>query len=199
MNINKIILLISCSIVLASCSISEPVESPKHYTIVADHPDKTLPQKYEFLLVDSVRVDSPFNNTQMIFRLSDVSFETDHYNRYISEPSALIENQLPATLTHTGLVEHAVPYSSGVSSSVVLKTIVTQLYGDFRSDLPPSAVMEIQFILVDSSNVRPTIIFDKKIFSQVPLSERTPEEYAKGLGIALTEILDELTDEISRR
>ncbi|MEE3876990.1 ABC-type transport auxiliary lipoprotein family protein [Vibrio sp. YYF0003] len=198
MNINKLLPLILCSIALAGCSINEPVESPKHYTIVLDDSDKTFSPKFEFLLIDSVRVDSPFNNTQMVFRLSDVSFETDYYNRYISEPSTLIESHLPTTLTRSGLVEHAVPYSSGVSTPLVLKTIVTQLYGDFRKDQTPTAVMEIQFILVDSSSVRPTIIFDKKILRQVDLSERTPEAYARGLGVALTQILEVLSVEISQ-
>ncbi|OXE32477.1 hypothetical protein CA163_12490, partial [Vibrio parahaemolyticus] len=88
---------------------------------------------------------------------------------------------------------------AGVATNLILKTVVTKLFGDFRKDQTPTAIMEIQFILVDSSSIRPTIIFDKTIASKVALSEKTPEELAKGLGIALTNIFEELAEEISHR
>ncbi|MFL0969651.1 hypothetical protein [Vibrio parahaemolyticus] len=179
--------------------MSQPADSPKNYAIVAGSPVKTYFEKYEMILIDSVRVESPFNNTQMVFRLSDVSFESDYYNRYITEPSAIIENQIPTSLTRAGVVGSIVPYSAGVATNLILKTVVTKLFGDFRKDQTPTAIMEIQFILVDSSSIRPTIIFDKTIASKVELSEKTPEELAKGLGIALTNIFEELAEEISHR
>ncbi|EGR2288207.1 hypothetical protein AB0533_003145 [Vibrio parahaemolyticus] len=199
MNRNKYLLLILNLFMLVGCGISQPVESPKNYVIVADSPAKVYPKKYEIVLIDSVRVESPFNDTQMVLRLSDVSFESDYYNRYITEPGAIIENQLPTSLTRSGVVGSTVPYNAGVTTNLVLKTVVTKLFGDFRRNQTPTAIMEIQFILVDSSSVRPTIIFDKKIMSKVELSEKTSEELAKGLGIALTEIFNELAEEVSHR
>lgn len=198
MNKNKYLLLIFNLLVLFGCGMSQPVESPKNYAIVADYPDTTYSKKYETLLIDAVRIDSPFNDTKMVFRLSDVSFESDYYNRYITDPNAIIENQIPTSLTRSGVVGNTVPYSAGITSKFVLKTVVTKLFGDFRKDQPPTAIMEIQFILVDSSSVRPTIIFDKKILSKVELPEKTPEELAKGLGMALTEIFEELAAELSK-
>ncbi|EJC6795637.1 hypothetical protein RGL59_001801 [Vibrio parahaemolyticus] len=199
MNRNKYVLLLCSLLVLFGCGMSQPADSPKNYAIVAGSPVKTYFEKYEMILIDSVRVESPFNNTQMVFRLSDVSFESDYYNRYITEPSAIIENQIPTSLTRAGVVGSIVPYSAGVATNLILKTVVTKLFGDFRKDQTPTAIMEIQFILVDSSSIRPTIIFDKTIASKVALSEKTPEELAKGLGIALTNIFEELAEEISHR
>ncbi len=198
MNKNKYLLLIFSLLVLFGCSMSQPVEAPKNYAILADFTAKTYSKKYETLLIDAVRIDSPFNDTQMVFRLSDVSFESDYYNRYITEPSAIIENQIPTALTRSGVVGNTVPYSAGVASNFVLKTVVTKLFGDFRKEQTPTAIMEIQFILVDSTSVRPSIIFDKKILSKVELSEKTPEALAKGLGVALTEIFEELAEELSQ-
>lgn len=134
----------------------------------------------------------------MVFRLSDVSFESDYYNRFITEPGAIIENQIPTLLIRSGVVANTVPYNAGVSTNLVLKTVVTKLFGDFRKGQTPTAVMEIQFILVDSSSVRPAIIFDKKILSKVELSDKTPEALAKGLGNAFSEIIEELAEAFSQ-
>ncbi len=199
MNRNKYFLVMLSLFVLFGCGMmAQPVESPNNYAIVADYPAKTYTKKYETLLIDGVRVESPFNNTQMVFRLSDVSFESDYYNRFITEPGAIIENQIPTLLIRSGVVANTVPYNAGVSTNLVLKTVVTKLFGDFRKGQTPTAVMEIQFILVDSSSVRPAIIFDKKILSKVELSDKTPEALAKGLGNAFSEIIEELAEAISQ-
>ncbi|MEX3070877.1 hypothetical protein AB3Y13_03570 [Vibrio alginolyticus] len=199
MNRNKYLLVILNLFLLFGCGMSQPVERPKNYAIVADNPAKAYSKKYETLLIDSVRVESPFNDTQMVFRLSDVSFESDYYNRYITEPSAIIENQISTSLTRSGVVGNTLPYNAGVTTNLVLKTVVTKLFGDFRKEEPPSAIIEIQFILVDSSSIRPTIIFDKKILRKVKVPERSASALAQGLGIALTETFAELAEEISRR
>lgn len=199
MNTYKYLLLILNLFILMGCGMNQPVESPKNYAIVADSPANTYPKKYETVLIDSVRVESPFNDPQMVLRLSDVSFESDYYNRYITEPSAIIENQLPTSLTRSGVIGSALPNNAGVKTNLVLKTLVTKLFGDFRKEQKPTAIMEIQFILVDNASVRPTIIFDKKIASKVEVSEKTPDELAKGLGIALTNIFDVLAKEVSQR
>jgi len=198
MNRNKSFFVMLSLLVLFGCGIRKPIESPRNYAIVADYPAKTYSKKIETLLIDSVRVESPFNNTQMVYRLSEVSFENDYYNRYITEPSAIIENQIPNTLTRSGVVGSILPYNAGVKTNLVLKTIVTKLFGDFREGQTPTAIMEIQFILVDTSSVRPATIFDKKLLRKVELADKTPEELAKGLGNALTQIFEELVETFSQ-
>ncbi|WP_220717932.1 ABC-type transport auxiliary lipoprotein family protein [Agarivorans litoreus] len=198
MNRNKSFLVMLSIVVLFGCGIGKPIDSPNNYAIVADYPDKTFSKKFETVRIDSVRVDSPFNNTQMVFRLSDVSFETDYYNRYITEPGAIIENQLSTLITRSGLAENTVPYNASVSTNVVLKTVVTKLFGDFRKDQTPAALMEIQFILVDTSAARPDIILEKKLSRKIELADKTPQAFAKGLSNALTEIFDELVESLNK-
>lgn len=64
MNRNKYLLLIFNLFVLFGCGMSQPVERPQNFAIVADNPVKTYSKKYDTLLIDSVRVESPFNDTQ---------------------------------------------------------------------------------------------------------------------------------------
>lgn len=183
---------------MTGCSIKKPVEAPKNFAIVANQPVETLSKRYDTVLIDSVQVDEPFNDTQMVYRLSDVNFESDYYNRYITAPAAIVENQLSTWLTRSGVVSSTLPYNANISSDYVLKAVITKLFGDFRSEVTPYAVMEIQFILIDRKEIRPLVIFDKKISSEVVLTERTPDELAKGLGRALSQILENLSLEISK-
>jgi cholesterol transport system auxiliary component len=78
-------------------------------------------------------------------------------------------------------------------AAFVLEATVTKLYGDFRPGRTPSAIMEIQFSLVDLSGISPTVLLEQTIGRSVPLSESTPQALVQGYGRALAEILSELS------
>jgi cholesterol transport system auxiliary component len=78
-------------------------------------------------------------------------------------------------------------------TAFVLEATVTKLYGDFRPGRTPSAVMEVQFSLVELSGISPTVRLEQTIGRSVPLSESTPKALVQGYGRALAEVLSELS------
>lgn len=184
-------------LIIAGCSINKPIEQPKNYAIVAKSPSKTFVTKYDSVLIDSVRADEPFNDTQMVYRLSEYNFESDYYNRYITEPSAIVGSQLSTWLEKSGIVSKTAPSSSGVPANYVLKSTITKLYGDFREGERSEAVMEVQFIFMDRSQVKPIILLDKKISSRIEVDNKTPEGLAQGLSLAFRDILERMLIELN--
>ncbi len=197
MKFNRYIIFVFISCLVIGCGITNSLDEPMSYSIVSQGVEnENRQEKYNILTVDRVRVEEPFDSKEIFYRLSDINFKGDYYHQYITEPGNIIEHHILSKLTDSGIVGQAIPYSVGVSTNLILNTVVTRLYGDFRKDKQAFAVLEIQFILLDRTESRQKIIFDTHISSEIPLDRKNPDSLVIGFGQALEDILESLIDEI---
>ncbi len=74
----------------------------------------------------------------------------------------------------------------------------TDLYGDFRPGQKPAAVMSVQFYLLDVSSSGSKTLLARSLGRRIELSQASGAELVRGYGIALTEILTEMSADMAK-
>jgi cholesterol transport system auxiliary component len=150
-------------------------------------------------VLDVPRFDiSPsFAGTEFVYRIGDLSYQSDFYNQFLRPPASLITEGARKWLSESGLFKYVVNSSYG-RPNYVLEGNVNELYGDFRAHDTPKAVLGIQFFLIDEAPANPKIIFQNNYRREVALSSKSPGELVKGWNEALQQILTALDEDLRK-
>jgi uncharacterized lipoprotein YmbA len=188
------------TLLLAACSIGKPVAQPTTYVIDAGTPSGRLSGAHdkEVVRMAYVRVAAAFAGSSLVYRTDEVTFVADPYQAFISDPRAMLGNQMATWLNAAGPFKAVTQPDSALSAAYTLEATVTELYGDFRPGKPAAAVMTVQFALV-GSDVGASLVFERTISRSVPLDRATPDALVRGYGRALSEILTELVGDLAAR
>jgi uncharacterized lipoprotein YmbA len=196
------VLLVASAVALlvAACSIGKPVAQPTTYVIEAGTPPARLSGAHdkEVVRMGYVRVASAFSGNSLVYRTDDVTFVADPYQAFISDPRAMLGNQMAAWLDRAGPFKAVTQSDSAVSATYTLEPVVSELYGDFRPGQPAAAVMTVQFALV-GSDIGSSLVFERTISRRVPLDGASPGALVRGYDRALSEILTELAGDLAAR
>ena len=184
---------------LAGCSIGRPVPEPTQY--VVDPPPKAAvlsgPRSTEAVRMGNVRVAAPYAGMAFVYRLDDVRYASDPYHAFEADPGAMLGSRMAEWLDESGPFSRVAQPGSAQPAAAVLEATVTELYGDFRPDRQPAAVIAVQFTLIDQVSARPKVLYERTIGRRITLQRRSPDALAQGYGIALAEILSQLTTELA--
>jgi cholesterol transport system auxiliary component len=150
------------------------------------------------LKIRNLRVSPRYDEREMVYRVSDISYISDFYNAYFIPPAQLVTAETVRWLGRAGLCGHVVDAGSDLEPTHTLEGSVASLYGDFRDQRAPKAVLEIQFLLLKEGKLLSDVAYQKSFRKEVPLPEATPQALVRGLDTALTEILRELTADLGR-
>lgn len=188
----------SVALMLAACGIGKPI--PLATTYVVDPPPPAqapeAARRPDTLRMGHVRVAPAFAASQLVYRLDDVKFTPDFYHAFIADPGPMLGTRMAEWLDRAGPFRSVSQPGAGVPARFVLEAVVTELYGDFRPAQPPAAVINVQFALVDLSTPTPTVVMERFIGRRVDLAESTPDALVRGYGLALGEILTELSAQL---
>ncbi len=128
---------------------------------------------------------------EFVYRVDDISYESDFYNQFFRPPGSLLTEMTIRWLAETGLFEDVISSLGQGFASYYIQSNVVELYGDYRG--APAAVMTIQFFLLqytpeseygDSTG----IIFNKTYSSHVPIPTASAPDLMRGWNTALGEI-----------
>ena len=184
---------------LAGCSIGRPVPEPTQYVVDPPHKAVVLsgPRGTEAVRMGNVRVAAPYAGMAFVYRLDDVRYASDPYHAFEADPGAMLGSGMAEWLDESGPFSRVAQPGSAQPAAAVLEATVTELYGDFRPDRPPAAVIAVQFTLIDQVSARPKVLYERTIGRRITLRRRSPDALAQGYGIALAEILSQLTTELA--
>jgi cholesterol transport system auxiliary component len=182
------------TLALAACSIGKPIPQANTYIVQPAMPERvaSVPSRPESVRIGNVRVASAYAGEALVYRVDEVRFTSDPYSRFISDPGAMLGDQMAAWLGHAGLFRTVTDPESTGPAHYLLEATVTELYGDFRPGRAPAAVLAVQFALIDHSGGRPKVVLERAIARRVDLSSESPDALVRGYGDALGQILDEL-------
>ena len=144
------------------------------------------------LRVRLFRISSPFSGTQLAYRRGDVTFETDFYNEFLAPPASMITAQTRQWLDSSDVFASVVDVGSLVDAKYLFEGNVIAIHGDYADEEKPTAVLEIQFFLIDDSGAGNTVTFHKTYRKTAPLTSDEPAKLVKGLNTCLSEILKTL-------
>ncbi len=182
---------------LAACAIGKPVTRATTYVIEIPPPAVSVSRRPETLTMGRVRVAPAFASRSLVVRLDEVRYSADFDNTLISEPGELLGSRIASWLDQAGVFASVTQPGDFKGARHVLEAVVTELYGDMRPGRTPTAVVKIQFRLLDLTGVTPKVILEQTIGRRAALSDASPQALVRGYGSALGEILNELVTALS--
>lgn len=151
------------------------------------------------LRISRFRISSLFEDRLLVYRIADQQYEHDFYNELFDDPARLIEEQTRQWLDESGLFENVLDASSPAPSQWLLDGRIQALFGDYRPDGGPLAVLAIQFFLIDETRSGTPVLFDRS-FRIENRSQPGPAglvaAWAEGLESMLAELELELLEQI---
>ncbi len=126
----------------------------RFFALSAEYPSKarTAPRSNgalfdEALKIGRFRVSPRFASRGLVYRRSDVTYEADFYNEFLTGAAVNITEETRRWLSQSGVFTRVVDLSSQVDSCYILEAQVNEIYADLRRD-QPSSVIDVQFILL---------------------------------------------------
>jgi cholesterol transport system auxiliary component len=187
------------ALVVAACSIGEPIPQATTYVVeLTSPPPATTPRRPETLRMGQVRVAAAFTGNALVYRMNEVQYTADPYNSFIAGAGGMLGARMADWLDRAGPFKSVSQPGSPQAAPYILEATVSELYGDFRPGRAPAAVVKVQFALIDLRGVGNKVVFERTIGRRVDLAQASPDALVRGYGQALTEILTELVAELSR-
>ena len=168
------------------------LEASRNKDVVSHETEKTL-------TVRRVRVTPKYEGKGLVYRLSELSYESDFYNEFFISPASMLTEEIRKRLAESGLFNHVVGTASILDSIYILEGTVTSLYGDYRVKSSPKAVLEIQFFLLQETDNNLKIIFQNQYYKEEPLKDNTPAALVASWNLVFNQILSEFESDMKNK
>lgn len=185
------IALVLSGIVASGCSPSTAVQ--EYYMLDAARQAAPAAAPSDAMLeVRRLSIDSAFASKSLIYRKGQAQYEPDFYREFLVSPAPMITEQTRRWLADAGMFKQVLPAGTQIVPTYSLEGTITALYGDFRDESGPQAVLEIRYFLVEHKPVDGAIIFSRSYRVTNPVLVRTVQALMDALTKDLTEILTRL-------
>jgi ABC-type uncharacterized transport system auxiliary subunit len=156
------------------------------------------PSRDVVLAVRSFTIDPAYDSRSLLYRKGESEYESDFYNEFLVAPQVLISSQTRNWLAQSGVLKTVLEPGSLVEATHILEGNVLALYGDFRGQSLPQAVVEIRVFVVTSRSSRPEVVFTRDYRASQQAKERTADALVAALNQCLAQILSELEEDLGK-
>jgi cholesterol transport system auxiliary component len=151
------------SLLLAlGCSLSQPVPQPERFVLRAERTGAALPGGGGVLELERVRVAAPFERQRFMYRSAEASFQSDFYRQFQSPPGVLVREATRDWLAASGLFDAVLDRGGPPAPDWLLQGEVHALYADLRQGVAPTAVLEVEFRLLDARSAAREVRFRRR-------------------------------------
>jgi len=150
------------------------------------------------LVVRGFSIDPLYDGRGLKYRKGESEYEADFYNEFVLAPQVLLGSQTRNWLAQSGLFKMVLEPGSLVEPTHILEGNVLALYGDFRGQSLPQAVVEIRIFVVTSRSSRPEVVFTRDYRASQQAKERTADALVAALNQCLAQILSELEEDLGK-
>jgi len=183
---------------VAGCTQNSRMTQDQYRLDVARASDEAQTPGQGVLKVRYFIISSPFETHEFIYRKGESRYVSDFYHGFLSPPAGLITEEARQWLSESGVFANVVDTFSSVDYDYMLEGDIQAVYGDYRSETKPNAVMEIEFVLIDEHLKKDVIIFNRKYRSVQSIDKINASLLAEGLNASLAEILTNLEADLRR-
>jgi hypothetical protein len=142
------------------------------------------------LAIRRLTVEAPFDGPTLVYRTGEFSYESDHYATFLVSPAESFVAPIREYFRGHGLFRAVTESGSVLKPDILVEISVNQLYGDFRRQGQPAAVLGIRFLFFDAPNGVPgRVLLAKSYLHRIPIPARTPATLVEGWNEALNQVL----------
>ena len=189
------LLVFSLALTTVGCvRLSQPYPSRHYYAFTAT-PTTILPAKTNgpALKIRPFQINPLYAGKNFVYRSGDSQYEGDFYHAFFARPA----DQITAVTKEWCLASGKfASIDATAQPQFYLDGNIEALYGDFRPNQPPLAVLSITFYLFADKADGSTLVFTKSYRRQITIDDNTAENLIAGWNTALLEILGELVREL---
>jgi len=179
----------------AGCSRPPPIKGT--FVLEPAMPPAAAKTHPGILRIGSVTVSAPYRGRQLVFRESELKFETDYYNEFLVAPGANIGEATARALAAAKVFASVVPTSVTLDPDFILDGFVGALYGDGRNMDKPDAVISITYFLRRQAGDLGVPMWTRTYERRIPFATGSANAYVTALNTGLSEILAELAKDLS--
>lgn len=168
------------------------------FYVLEAKPDKIHPPAEDGMIVQVqlFRASPGFSSSEFVYRTGESIFESDSYHAFFTLPAEQIRALTSQWIYDSGMARAVLDRSSRLRPTNVIEGNLVALYGDFRDEENPRAVIELEFLLMDIRPIVPRIIFSRSYQESIAIPESTADALVNGWNEGLRMILDEFTKDI---
>lgn len=153
--------------------------------------DKAFPG---VLKIRRFRVSPRYSGRSLVYRKTDVVFETDFYNEFLTAPGANLTEEVRRWLVESRLFARVADSTSRAEACYYLEAQVNSLYGDLRNTASPRSTVEIQFFVLKTDDV---VLFDRTYTETVSAGGGDPEALIVAMNTAVQNVLAKLESDLA--
>ena len=189
--------LVGVALLSGCVSLEKSYPEKRYYVLDVSRPgEASSAADGPVLSIRKFRVSPRYEGKGLVYRRGDLSYEADFYNEFLISPSSLFTEEVRQWIAASALFRHVVDSASHVQAGQILEGGVIALYGDYRDSGSPSAVLEIQFFLINDVSARSVIIFQHQYRQEIAVKGNSTEALVKGWNEALKQILTSLETDL---
>lgn len=189
--------ILTCILTLCGCGPKGTSFDKQQFILESSRGPKPAKSARDIVLdVRRFTVDTAFDSKGLIYRKSDFKYESDYYNEFLISPGVMIAERTRAWLWQSGIFDKVLNSGSQVKPTHTLEANVIAIYGDFREQTSPTAVMELRVFLVD--NKEEAVVFSKTYHASSELESNSAQDMVKALDRCLRKILTNLEEDLDK-
>jgi ABC-type uncharacterized transport system auxiliary subunit len=174
------------------------VKNGNTFMLDVERSEMRAPADNEMVLrVDRFSAMSPYKYKDLVYRKSDLEFETDYYHQFLIPPEDMVMRDAFDWFSRAGLFGDVIRWDSSSGASHSMKGFIISLYGDFSDESSFAAVIEIEVTLVDLRDDKPKIVLEKTYRSRTGFESRDALNLVQGYGKCMEDIFKKLEGDIA--
>jgi cholesterol transport system auxiliary component len=196
MSLPRRCLLLVCSLALASCTLRQPAVVTESFNF--DLPAAPAGRQGGKSVAVLPATASPDASGQMLlYRVDDVRYERDFYNRWLAPPARLLTSALRQWLVQARVGQVREP-GSPLASDLTMQPRLTDLYADYRDTSQPRSVVAMTIVIIQRDASSSRQVFERSYRREVPMNEISPSAAAEAWSRGVADIFSAFTADLRR-
>lgn len=186
-------------IFLQSCNTGGAGDDRRYYLLDVQRNAPTLTTQNEaVLLLRSFQMSPGFSPKELTYRSSDSQYESDYYHQFLIDAGQQITEQARLWLLQSKYFAEVIHGGSDVDPTHILEGNIAKLYGDFRDENQPRAVMNLELFLIDIKTDPSQVILSQTYEHIVNIPETTAEGLIQAYNLCLQQILSTFETDLQK-
>lgn len=177
---------------LAGCSVTRTTPEKQSYLISVSRTAASSMANGPSIALTTFGVSAPYRNKALVYRTSELGYQSDFYNEYFVAPNQMITDAAATWLASSGKFKSVMRPGTGLDADLLLNGFVTELYGDYRASGQPAAVLAMQFFVTDLRGSNNAVVVSAELKARVIIRDRSAASLVNGLNEGLRQILTDL-------